>query len=79
MSDNILDMYKKGRGNDFRGNKSPNYNSTVKVFAHKDGRVFMGTQHHFTKKYELWNSTASRLVGEKLKTSQGWSLVQETI
>jgi group I intron endonuclease len=59
------------------GENAGRYNPTIFQFKNHDtNEEFVGTQFHFRKKYNLKNSTLSKVINRKTKSYRGWVLVK---
>jgi group I intron endonuclease len=57
------------------GDKNPRYDSTIYLFQHKSGKTFQGTAYELRTKEGLDQSSLSKVINKKLRSTGGWSIV----
>lgn len=54
------------------GERNPSYDKTIRIYHHKNGEIFTGTQHQLIKKYNLNQGNISMMSIGKRKSAYGW-------
>ncbi len=71
-----MENFMFGRGYLIKGDKHPNYNSNIYKFQNViTNEIFNGTQYNFRQKYNLHQSSVSRLIGGIYNSHKNWILL----